>query len=92
MDSLFFGRVRARDGVDALPADFPAVGRLVPALLALGSYFTPVPRDARVKRNGASLERLGAERLLCFLRDVREVRLRVGRGGRRVEGDTAALS
>ena len=92
MNSLLFGRVGIRDGIYSFPADLHAVGRLVPSLLILVSYFCSIPRNTSVETYRASLEGLGAQRLLGFFRDVGQVRLRVGRGGRRVEGDAAALS
>ena len=92
MDRLFFRRIGIRDGVDALPADLHAVGRLVPALLVLVSHFRSVPCNTSVKTYRASLEGLGAQGLPGLLRDVRQVRLRVGGSRRRVEGDAAALA
>ena len=88
----FLGRVRVRDGVDAFPADFDGIRRLVPALLVLVSDFRSIPCYTSIEGDGASLQGLGAQRLLRRFRDVRQVRLRVGRGGRRVEGHSTALS
>ena len=92
MDTLLLGRVRARDGVDALSPNLHAVGRLVPALLVLVPHLRSIPCYSSVETYRASLEGLGAERLPRLLRDMRQVRLRVGGSRRRVEGDTAALS